>query len=223
MSAAANHRPTPPPSPAPPRASSVSSASSSTTVGNSLPRSSSAPSHRGRRRHQRVRHQGHRPDPGAHHPRPAARHRARGQPGARHRLPGHANPAACPLRPAPAACRQAGRPARRRARCQCLARLPTAAQIAAEVRRRPAGAVIADICRDLGILPCHPLWRELSPLIIRHDGNIAMLFKDINNRVLPILDSDWAVITFAALPAPCQPTPGTCRHRAALIRSLGPG
>ena len=89
-----------------------------------------------------------------------------------------------------------------------LVRLPTAAQIAAEVRRRPAGAVIADICRDLGILPCHPLWRELSPLIIRHDGNIAMLFKDINDRVLPILDSDWAVITFAALPAPCPPTPG---------------
>jgi hypothetical protein len=44
-------------------------------------------------------------------------------------------------------------------------------------------------------------------LIIRHDGNIAMLFKDINDRVLPILDSDWAVITFAALPAPCQPIP----------------
>ena len=34
-----------------------------------------------------------------------------------------------------------------------LAGLPTAEQIAAEVRRRPIGAVIADICRDLGILP----------------------------------------------------------------------
>jgi hypothetical protein len=89
-----------------------------------------------------------------------------------------------------------------------LVRLPTPAQIAAEVRRRPAGAVIADICRDLGILPCHPLWRELSPLIIRHDGNIAMLFKDTNDRVLPILDSDWAVLTFAALPAPPPPSPG---------------
>jgi hypothetical protein len=88
-----------------------------------------------------------------------------------------------------------------------LVRLPTPAQIAAEVRRRPAGAVIADICRDLGILPCHPLWRELSPLITRHDGNIAMLFKDINDRVMPILDADWAVLTFAALPAPLQPTP----------------
>src|SRR5271169_1293256 len=34
-----------------------------------------------------------------------------------------------------------------------LARLPTAEQIAAEIRHRPVGAVIADICRDLGIMP----------------------------------------------------------------------
>src|SRR5271166_6468891 len=33
-----------------------------------------------------------------------------------------------------------------------LARLPTPEQIAAEVRRRPIGAVIGDICRDLGVL-----------------------------------------------------------------------
>jgi hypothetical protein len=35
-----------------------------------------------------------------------------------------------------------------------------------------------------------------------------MLFKDINDRVLPILDSDWAVLTFAALPAALPPSPG---------------
>ena len=40
-----------------------------------------------------------------------------------------------------------------------LADLPTAEQIAAEVRRRPIGAVIADICRNLGILP------------VRHNGH----------------------------------------------------
>jgi hypothetical protein len=34
-----------------------------------------------------------------------------------------------------------------------LARLPTEEEIAAEVRRRPVGAVIVDICRDLGIRP----------------------------------------------------------------------
>jgi hypothetical protein len=41
------------------------------------------------------------------------------------------------------------------------------------VRRRPVGAVIADICRDLGILPSHPLWRELSEAIIRLGGSLA--------------------------------------------------
>src|SRR5271165_5829904 len=62
--------------------------------------------------------------------------------------------------------------------------LPTPEQIAAEVRRRPIGAVIADICRDLGIMPNHPLWPELRDLIIRHGGNLAMLLKDIFDRTL---------------------------------------
>ena len=40
--------------------------------------------------------------------------------------------------------------------------------IAAEIRRRPIGAVLADICRDVGILPSHPLMRELQQAIRRH-------------------------------------------------------
>jgi hypothetical protein len=36
-----------------------------------------------------------------------------------------------------------------------LARLPTEEEIADEVRRRPVGAVIADICRDFGIAPAY--------------------------------------------------------------------
>jgi hypothetical protein len=60
--------------------------------------------------------------------------------------------------------------------------LPTPEQIAAEVRRRPIGSVIADICRDLGIMPNHPLWPELRELIIRHGGNLANLVKDILDR-----------------------------------------
>jgi hypothetical protein len=63
--------------------------------------------------------------------------------------------------------------------------LPTSEQIAAEVRRRPIGAVIADICRDLGIMPSHPLWRELQELIIRYGGNLANLVKDILDRAFP--------------------------------------
>jgi|SRR5271165_1977775 len=49
-----------------------------------------------------------------------------------------------------------------------LALLPTPEQIAAEVRRRPIGAVIADICRDLGIMPTHPVWQELTGTERRH-------------------------------------------------------
>jgi hypothetical protein len=63
--------------------------------------------------------------------------------------------------------------------------LPTAEQIAAEVRRRPIGAVIADICRDLGIMPSHPLWSELQHLIIRYGGNLAKLVKHILDRAFP--------------------------------------
>jgi hypothetical protein len=63
--------------------------------------------------------------------------------------------------------------------------LPMAEQIAAEVRRRPIGAVIADICRDLGIMPNHPLWPELQHLIIRYGGNLANLVKDILDRAFP--------------------------------------
>ena len=62
-------------------------------------------------------------------------------------------------------------------------RLPTPEDIAAEVRRRPVGAVIADICRDLGIVPSHPLWRELPLAIIANGGNLATLFKDTWKRI----------------------------------------
>jgi hypothetical protein len=64
-------------------------------------------------------------------------------------------------------------------------RLPTPEDIAAEVRRRPVGAVIADICRDLGIVPSHPLWRELPLAIIANGGNLATLVKDILQRLFP--------------------------------------
>ena len=83
--------------------------------------------------------------------------------------------------------RAAARPATPRARPGCL---PTPEQIAAEVRRRPIGAVIADICRDLGIMPNHPLWPELRVLIIRHGGNLANLVKDILDRAFQRLASD---------------------------------
>ena len=64
-----------------------------------------------------------------------------------------------------------------------LAQMPTPEEIAAEIRRRPAGAVIADICRDLGVVFGHKLWRELTLAIIDHGGSIVRLSKDIFKRL----------------------------------------
>ena len=66
-----------------------------------------------------------------------------------------------------------------------LARLPTSEEIADQVRHRPIGEVLADICRDLGIVPSHPLWWELMVLVPWHGGNFPALFEDIWDRVLP--------------------------------------
>jgi hypothetical protein len=92
-----------------------------------------------------------------------------------------------------------------------LARLPTPEDIAAEVRRRPIGAVIADICRDLGIVPSHPLWRELPLAIIANGGNLATLVKDILQRLFPYPINPPATVHPAG-PAPDLSfalTPGT--------------
>ncbi len=57
-----------------------------------------------------------------------------------------------------------------------LARLPTAGEIAAQVRRRPIGVILADICRDFGIAPGDldgSFWDELNLAIISYGGTIA--------------------------------------------------
>jgi hypothetical protein len=73
-----------------------------------------------------------------------------------------------------------------------LAHLPTPEQIAAEIRRRPIGQVIADICWDLGIVPAHPLWRELAPAIMVEGGRLAALVVDIMNRRRRVpIPEDW--------------------------------
>jgi hypothetical protein len=90
-----------------------------------------------------------------------------------------------------------------------LALLPTPAQIAAEIRRRPAGAVIADICRDLGIMPSHPLWREISELVVRHGGNLATLYIDITRRAFALFAQRCAEAEPEATrpPGPRTPAP----------------
>ena len=76
-----------------------------------------------------------------------------------------------------------------------LARLPTEAEIAAEVRRRPVGAVIADICRDLGIAPGRldrAFWDELSHAIIAYGGSLAGFLGKLNRRMFAFVPGDCA-------------------------------
>ena len=63
-----------------------------------------------------------------------------------------------------------------------LANMPTAEQIAEQIRRRPIGEVIADIVRDFGIVPAHPLWRDLQRAITREGGRYVALVMDTIRR-----------------------------------------
>jgi len=92
-----------------------------------------------------------------------------------------------------------------------LARLPTEEEIAAEVRRRPVGAVIVDICRDLGIRPgdCNrAFWDELCHAIIAYGGRLAGFFDRLNKRPFDYNLSDDADPTWPTAP-PRPPTLAT--------------
>jgi hypothetical protein len=112
-------------------------------------------------------------------------------------------PPHAPSECAPRAARQQTTPAE--APDPFLARLPTPEEIAAEVRRKPVGVVLLDICRDLGITADHPLWRELNLAIIMHGGGLAAFFKDICHRA----SATWHAMRYgiAAQSAPLSPEP----------------
>lgn len=79
--------------------------------------------------------------------------------------------------------------------------LPTAEQIAAEIRHRPIGAVLADICRDLCIERGHPLWEEVLFAVMLYDGNPLTMVRD---DMLLETTEDWIRLTpvlFGAAPA----------------------
>ena len=58
-----------------------------------------------------------------------------------------------------------------------LACAPTDRDIADMVRGRAIGAVLADICADLGIGVGHPLWRDVQSFIIDHEGPVEKALK----------------------------------------------
>jgi hypothetical protein len=65
------------------------------------------------------------------------------------------------------------------------AHLPTPEQIAAEVRNRPFGRTIAEICRDLGIVPglcTRAFWDAIMEAIVCYDGSAMTVFQQIQRR-----------------------------------------
>ena len=77
-----------------------------------------------------------------------------------------------------------------------LASLPSLAQFEAEIRRRPVGRTIADICRDLGVSPtlCEgSFWNALFEAITWYRGNLPKLVQTFRRREIafePELNAD---------------------------------
>jgi hypothetical protein len=88
-----------------------------------------------------------------------------------------------------------------------FARLPTEEELAAEVRRRPIGAVIIDICRDLGIAPGNldrAFWDEISHAIIMYGGSLVRFHKSLHKRLWASFSREHAGRMDCGWPAPPQ-------------------
>ena len=62
---------------------------------------------------------------------------------------------------------------------------PTLAQLEAQVRRRPLGRTIVDICLDLAVVPglcTGPFWNQLFDAVQGYGGSIAALMKERYRR-----------------------------------------
>jgi hypothetical protein len=60
-------------------------------------------------------------------------------------------------------------------------------------RRRSVAAVPADICRDLGITPYHPLWPGMCEAITIYGGSVADLEPEAGERWC---SRRWLAISF---------------------------
>jgi len=117
------------------------------------------------------------------------------------------DPAATPAMP-PRASRAATAPMPRPPRAAAIvAAAPTPEQIAAKVQRQPIGEVFADICRDLGILPGHPLWHDLFLAIVRFGGRLGRLCVHISNRALAARTAPKVLTASNAVASPCAQPP----------------
>jgi hypothetical protein len=120
-----------------------------------------------------------------------------------------ARPAPAGLAPVRAPPAGAERTARRAVKRPALPDVPTAEEIAAALRHRPAAAVIADICRDLGIVPAHPLWGEVMAVLSEHGGGFVKYFKNVMDRMCLWLTARAAAYA-EARPAPRSQPAAAC-------------
>jgi hypothetical protein len=104
---------------------------------------------------------------------------------------------------------QPTRPRPSRAMTCHLPDMPTAEEIAEAARHRPIGAVVADICRDLGITQSHPLWGEAMMVVTEFGGNLVTLVKDIVDR-LCWWERDPAAFEQFGWSAPDSPAAAAC-------------
>ena len=101
---------------------------------------------------------------------------------------------------------------------------PSDAEIAADIRRRPVGAVIVDICRDLGVLPGdlgHEMHKELTDTVMFYGGNFLRLLRMDEARQR---EREWLVAlrSGARLPPELQPFPAPFARFAELAAATGP-
>ncbi len=95
------------------------------------------------------------------------------------------------------------------------ANLPTVEQFVAEIRRRPIGRALADICADLGISPslCQGnFWFEITCGIMWYRGNLPKLMKGFRRREIHFCDTEADRNPALGWPEPT---------RAGIRRSLG--
>jgi hypothetical protein len=96
-----------------------------------------------------------------------------------------------------------------------LARLPTEAEIAADIRRRPIGAVIVSICEDLGLTPgqCdRAFWDELCHAIIAYGGSLSGFLGRLNERLFHVSPEELANPTPFLWPEPPPGWPALSTH-----------
>jgi len=95
-----------------------------------------------------------------------------------------------------------------------LDHLPTLAELEAEIRRRPIGAAITDICCDLGIFPSlcwMPFWDALLPVMAWSGGSLTKLWKTLQRHQREFMPE------MKATPPLCQPE----ESRDGIERMLG--